>query len=242
MKWMQKRAVEGPAVQTLDRGLRVLHLLASEPDGLSVSELAARLEVHRAIVYRLLGTLAEHRLVIRGDDGRHRLWTGLVELARGVIPRWQSLAVPELTSLAEDLRATATLAVASEDAAVALLVIEPMNTSIHVAYRPGTRHPLTAGAFGKAILAGRAPVDGEPTEVTAARRRGWATSRGEIQPGSTALAAPIVIDDWADASVGVVSFTDFDEAFGRRVRAAAERIAAGFPARAVPTPRGATGR
>ena len=37
--------------QTLDRGLRVLGVLASSPDGLTVTELAARLEVNRTIVH-----------------------------------------------------------------------------------------------------------------------------------------------------------------------------------------------
>src|SRR4051812_42761605 len=49
--------------QTLDRGLRALAALARHPDGLSVSELAAVLETHRAAVYRLLGPLGDHHLV-----------------------------------------------------------------------------------------------------------------------------------------------------------------------------------
>ena len=224
-----EKALGGPSVQTLDRGLRVLHLLAAEPEGLTVSELAGRLDVHRAIVYRLLATLAQHRLVIRGQDGRHRLWTGLVELARGVTPRWRSVAVPELMSLAEDLGATATLTVASENEALALLVIEPRNTSMHVAYTPGVRHPLAAGAFGKAILAGRPPDDDEPAEVTKARRRGYVVSRGEVQLGAVGIAAPIVVDGWAEASVGVIALTELGDAAGRRVMAAAASIAAVFP-------------
>lgn len=223
------RNVEQPSVQTLDRGLKLLHLLAAEPDGLTVSEIAASLDVHRAIVYRLLATLAQHRLVIRGDDGRHRLWTGLVELARAVIPQWRAVAVPELTALAEELGATATLSVASEDAAVSLLVMEPRTSTMHVAYRPGTRHPLVRGASGKAILAGRPPQRGESAEIAEARRRGYAVSRGEIEPGALGVAAPIVVDDWADASVGIVSLTELDEKAAARVVEAARRIAAAFP-------------
>ena len=219
----------GPSVQTLDRGLRLLHLLAAAPGGLTAGELAARLDVHRAIVYRLLGTLAQHRLVIRGSDGRHRLWTGLVELARGVVPNWRTVAVPELQTLARDLAATATLSVAAEDSAVALLVVEPPNTPIHVAYQPGLRHPLTRGASGKAILAGRPPAPREAKEITEVRRRGYSITRGELQPGAVGIAAPVVVDGWADASVGAVSFTDFGVAARTRVVEAAARIAGAFP-------------
>ncbi len=219
----------GPSVQTLDRGLRLLRLLGGAPDGLTVSELAERLGVHRAIVYRLLGTLAAHRLVIRGDDGRHRLWTGLVELARGVIPRWRNVAEPELSALADELSATATLSVASEDSAVALLVVEPRSTEFHVAYRPGARHPMNRGATGKAILVGRPPEPGEPEDVTAARSQGYISTRGELQPGAVGVAAPIVVDGWADACVGVISLVELGPEAAHRVVQAAQRIARAFP-------------
>lgn len=218
-----------PTVQTLDRGLRVLHLLAAAHGGLTVSELADRLGVHRAVVYRILGTLAGHRFVRRGADGRHRLATGIAELARGVELDWRSVAVPVLERLAEQLAATATLSVASEDAAVALVVVEPRNAVIHAAYRPGFRHPLSRGASGKAILAGRPPEPGEPAEVAQARRRGHAVTRGELQPGAVGIAAPVVVDGWADASVGAISFADFDRRAAGRVRRAAAEVAAAFP-------------
>ena len=201
-------------VQTLDRGLRVLELLAEAPDGLAVPELAAALAVHRAIVYRLLATLAGRRLVVRGRDGRYRPGAGLVGLARGVAPRLQAAALPELTALAEDLGATATLTVADGDEAVALAVVEPRTTRIHVAYRAGLRHPLTVGASGRAILLGRPGADAG---------RGYAISSGEIQPGAIGLAAPI---PGADASVGVVSLVELGESAAARVCSAAEAIAA----------------
>ena len=52
--------------QTLDRGIRALELVAASPEGMTVQEVADRLEVHRTIAHRLLGTLADHHLVSRG--------------------------------------------------------------------------------------------------------------------------------------------------------------------------------
>jgi DNA-binding IclR family transcriptional regulator len=41
--------------------------------------------------------------------------------------------------------------------------------------------------------------------VTTARRRGWAVSSGEILPGATGVAAPIVVRDQpAEASISAV--------------------------------------
>lgn len=51
--------------QTLDRGLRVLKLLADTDHGLTVTELSNKLGVNRTVVYRLLATLEQHTLVRR---------------------------------------------------------------------------------------------------------------------------------------------------------------------------------
>jgi DNA-binding IclR family transcriptional regulator len=210
--------------QTLDRGLALLDVLAGAPGGLTVAQLAAALGVHRAVVYRLLGPLAARSLVARDADGRQRLGPGLAALAARVAPDLQAAARPELAALADELGATAFLTVADGDEAVALLALPPRHAPIHLAYRPGFRHPLDVGASGRAILAGRPPAPGEPAAVRRARRAGWATSRGEIQPGATGVAAPVA---GADASVGVVRVGPVDEAAaGPRVRAAARAVAA----------------
>ena len=47
---LDSAGVPAETSQTLDRGLRVLDVLAASPDGLTVTELAARLEVNRTIV------------------------------------------------------------------------------------------------------------------------------------------------------------------------------------------------
>ena len=60
--------------QTLDRGLRALEVLAEQPDGMTVSELAAALGTHRAGVYRLLGPLVDHHLAVRARRRALRRW------------------------------------------------------------------------------------------------------------------------------------------------------------------------
>ena len=86
--------------QTLDRGLRVLRVLAESPEGLTVTELASRLQVNRTVVYRLVSTLEQHGLLRR--DARSRLFVGLgvLHLASAVQPLLRDLAMPVLRSLA----------------------------------------------------------------------------------------------------------------------------------------------
>jgi DNA-binding IclR family transcriptional regulator len=177
---------------TLDRGLRVLRVLAEHSDGLSVSELAAELGTHRAGIYRLLGPLLDQRFVTRGPDGRYVLGLGLLELSSAVRPRLQEIAVRELRSLADELGATTALTLRDGDEAVVIAVVEPRSTNMHIAYPPGLRHALNVAAPGLAILSGGPPQPGERAEVETARRLGYAFSSGELLSGATGVAAPIL--------------------------------------------------
>lgn len=186
---------------TLERGLRLLRILASHPDGLSVSQLANELATHRAGVYRLLAPLVRERLVTRDADGQHRLAVGLIELAAAVRPRLQEAARAELERLADALGATTALTVRDGAEAVVFAVVEPRNTDMHIAYRPGLRHRLDQAASGIAILAAMEPRDGERAAITQARAQGWALSTGELIPGATGVAAPLA---GLDASISAV--------------------------------------
>lgn len=210
---------------TLERGLRVLRVLAEHPEGMTVSALADALGTHRAGIYRLLGPHLSQRLV-RRDDDRYFLGAGLVELASRVRPRLQEVTGPLLQSLADDLEATAALTVRDgEDAAVVLAVRSPRHADMHISYRPGLRHPVSVAASGIAILAGGPPRPSERPEVTEARRRGWARSTGELLPGATGVAAPTA----AEAAVSAVWIGDRDEAaMARAVMATARALSDAF--------------
>jgi DNA-binding IclR family transcriptional regulator len=202
--------------QTLDRGLRVLDVLAASTGGLTVTELAARLEVNRTVVHRLVSTLEQHALVRRDPRGRLHVGLGVLHLASAVQPVLRDLAVPVLRELAESVGCTAHLTVADGEEALALAVVEPSWTDFHVSYRVGSRHPLTRGAAGKAILLGRGPAV-EPFAVT----------EGELQPGARGLAAPVHGVDGLEASVGIVTIGEIDvDAVGPQVRRAAAEVAA----------------
>ena len=222
-----------PTLQTLDRGVRVLELLAEAPGALTIGQIAAALGVHRSIAYRLLRTLEHHRLVRRDENTNYRPGIGLAVLARTVDASLQAAALPELTELARDVGMTAFLVVRDGDDAVTLHTVEPRQSQVHVAYRPGIRHPVDRGAPGLALLAGGLARAGEREAVTNARRRGWVWSRGEVLAGLSSVSAPIVDRNRvAVASVAVVYLDDGGsdrDRLGRRVVAAAEAIARELP-------------
>jgi DNA-binding IclR family transcriptional regulator len=221
-----------PHSQTLDRGLRFLEILAEAGRPLSVSELAARLAVHRSIAYRILRTLEDHRLVARDSDGRCALGVGISMLAGSVRPSLQAASLPELSALANDLGMTAFLAVEDRGEAVTLLSIEPSRSAVHVSYRPGTRHPIDRGAPGIALLLGGPPHPGEPPEVAEARARGWAHTQAEILPGTNTVAMPLVDRSHrVVASVGVVyvDHGEHQEAVASRILTALHGIQRELP-------------
>jgi DNA-binding IclR family transcriptional regulator len=207
-------AVRPETAQTLDRGLRLLRLVADAPGGLTVTEAASRLGVGRAVIYRLVGTLVEHGMIRRDGGGRLRMGLGLLQLARRAQPLVADAALPALRRLAEQVGATAHLTAAEGGEAVALVVVEPSWTTFHVAYRAGTRHALDRGAAGRAILGGRR---GEAAAVS---------TTGELQAGAYGVAAPVLGVEGLEASVGVIALAPLDAAtLGPRVVATADAVA-----------------
>ncbi|MCP3765111.1 MULTISPECIES: IclR family transcriptional regulator [Streptomyces] len=202
--------------QTLDRGLRVLKLLADTDHGLTVTELSHRLGVNRTVVYRLLATLEQHALVRRDLGGRARVGLGVLRLGRQVHPLVREAAMPALRSLAEDIGATAHLTLVDGAEALAVAVVEPSWTDYHVAYRTGFRHPLERGAAGRAIIAARQRP----------RDPGYTLTHGELEAGACGAAAPLIGVTGVEGSVGVVMLADVvPERVGPRVMDAAREVA-----------------
>ncbi|MGK5114104.1 MULTISPECIES: IclR family transcriptional regulator [unclassified Geodermatophilus] len=222
-------AASAPQSQTLDRGLRILEHLAAVGTPQPVMEIAQGVGLHRSITYRLLRTLEDHQLVERDRAGHFWLGLGLAALARGVRSGLQAAALPRLDDLVAELGMTAFLVVRAGDDAVTVTTVEPHDTTAHVVYRPGTRHPVGRGAPGLALLMPEPPAPDDRPELDEARRTGWASSQGEVIPGLRSIAAPVPgPDGGARAAVAVVYVDDTVDVgrVGRAVAAAAAKVAA----------------
>ncbi|MEX1210808.1 MAG: helix-turn-helix domain-containing protein [Candidatus Nanopelagicales bacterium] len=202
--------------QTLDRGLRVLSVLADSPEGLTVTDVATALGVSRTVVYRLVVTLEQHGLVRRGGDGKCRLGLAVLALARQVQPLLRDAALPVLRRLAESAGATAYLGVADGQDLLTVAVAEPPRSDVHIAYRLGSRIPLEVGAAGRAVLAAR-------TAAGRALDPPWIVSSGD-SPGSSGIASPVLGIPGVEAAVGVAAISS-QEDLGPRVARAAQEIA-----------------
>ena len=227
------RSSPAPASQTLSRGIRILEVLADARGPLTIDEIARRLEVHRSVAYRLLRTLEDHGLIERDSAGRVELGARMAALAAGVAHDLQAEALPELTAVAGDLGVTCFLSVLDHDECVTLSSVEPRHAVNPVAQRPGTRHPVTRGAPGKAILSlvpERSWPDGVGDELAGeirdAAARGWATSHDEVIPSLRAVAVPLAVRGRGPAAIAVVFVASAhgDDAIAQRLSRSASAI------------------
>lgn len=183
--------LETPAgAQTLARGLTALELISESPGGLTIQEVAERLDIHRTVASRLLSTLVQFRLIAR-YEGRFRAGAGLAVLGASFDHSLREMSMPLLRQLAERTQATAALLVAEGEEQVAIAVIVPVGVTYHLSFREGTRYPLDRGAAGLALLAGQAPKPGEREVITEARAKGWVMTHGEVEPNAYAVAVPV---------------------------------------------------
>lgn len=186
----------------------------SEPE-LSLTEISARLGIHKSTLHRLLGTLESKRFVQRDPGtGRYRLGTRLLELASLVVEHsnLQQRARLHLYRLVEECQETVDLSVLDGNSVVYLEVVESPHR-VKLAAMPGQRLPVHSTASGKALLAFVPPEELErllPAELTrytertlatreallrdleATRERGYAVSYQEHEAGISAVAAPVL--------------------------------------------------
>jgi hypothetical protein len=102
-----------------------------------------------------------------------------------------------LEHLVEDVGATVHFSVADGDESVSVVVVEPRSSSYHLAYHPGSRHPLSVGALGRALTA------------AAKGERGTFTSANEVIPGATGITAAVPGIPGLPGTIGAVTLNEF---------------------------------
>ena len=67
-------------VQSIERALDIIEVLADYQDGLGVTEIAARIGLNKSTVHRILSTLMARGYVSKTDKGAYRLGINLIEV------------------------------------------------------------------------------------------------------------------------------------------------------------------
>ncbi|HBP38067.1 MAG TPA: IclR family transcriptional regulator [Clostridiales bacterium] len=203
------------ALQTVDRALAILELLADHPEGLRLVDIAAAMSLNKVTVHRLLATLLARDFVEkREDSGRYLPGLRLVEISSR---RLNSLelkteAQPWLRRLVGLAGQPVHLAILDQNEIVYIEKIETVH-SLRMYSQIGKRSPVYCTALGKVLLGAftdpeaaailqRAGIHAytpmtltDPQlildEVREARRCGYALDRQEHEPGVFCAAAPV---------------------------------------------------
>ena len=147
-----RETVEKNQVQVIARAARILRALEDEDGGLSLGQIAERVQLARSTVQRIVASLQTEKLVMAASpNGRVRLGPAILRLAASVRSDFVRRARPFLTELSNELRETVDLAAVRRDH---LVFIDQVTGShrLRTVSAVGEVFPLYCTANGKAYL------------------------------------------------------------------------------------------
>ncbi|MGD9525792.1 IclR family transcriptional regulator [Pseudonocardia sp.] len=201
---------EGSTVQSVDRAVTVLEILARDGEA-GVTGLAAELGVHKSTAFRLVAALEARNLVEQNvDRGKYRLGLGILRLAGATAARLDVVqeSRPVCRKLAAETGETINITVPSDGAALYVDQVAG-SSAVQTHNWVGQRIPMHATSNGKVLLAFGPPEllvglelpaftehtitrrDRLDDELAAIRAEGHGVAVDELEIGLTAIAAPI---------------------------------------------------
>lgn len=183
------------SVGVLDKSVAIIDALVAGPAALA--ELVERTGLARPTVHRLAVALEVHGVLARDARGRFllgrrvRAWG---RAAQGDAPLIDA-AGPVLAALAEATGESAQLYVREGRHRVCVAAAD-RPTGLRDTVPVGAVLALDAGSGAKALLAwtdaAAVPPRLDPDDLAAVRRRGWAESVAEREPGVASVSAPVL--------------------------------------------------
>jgi DNA-binding IclR family transcriptional regulator len=192
VRWQYQAVEHTSGVGVLDKSVLVLD--AVESGATTLAALVERTGLSRATVHRLAVALEVHRLLARDREGRWRLGPRLAGGPAGdaVLERASTV----LSRLRDVTGESAQLYRRQGDRRVCVAAAE-RGSGLRDTVPVGTSLPMTAGSAAQVLLAW-APEDPllrsaafTPRTLSEVRRRGWAHSVAEREPGVASVSAPV---------------------------------------------------
>lgn len=176
-------------VESVERALSLLEAFADGTPKLSLGALAQRTGQYRSTILRLAASLERFGHLHRGADGDFRLGPSLLRLGALYQAGFDAAdhIRPALARLVEATGETASFYVREEAKRICLYRRNgPRMVRSHL--DEGAELPLDRGAAGHVLTAWTEPGGARHAEIRAA---GFAISKGERDPDSTAVAVPV---------------------------------------------------
>ncbi len=204
----------GENVQSVERALDIIEVLAVEPEGLGVTEIAGRLNLHKSTAHRLISTLAGRGYLEKTDSGNYKVGIKLIGAVSCYINslELQTEARPYLAKITGALNLTAHLGVLDGNQVV---YIEKMDvvSSVKLYSQIGLHVHAYCSSLGKCLLSNYSKEDLENRmancsfmkftektigsmeefheEMIKVRAQGWAMDDEESEVGHRCIGTPI---------------------------------------------------
>jgi DNA-binding IclR family transcriptional regulator len=185
-----------PATQVgvLDRAIDVID--AVESGARSFTAIADATGLTKPTAHRMINALVAHGFLMHVGGVGYALGPRLLNLATTAMRELplRQLARPALEQLARSTGESAQLYVRDGNRRICVDAVESDN-ELRTIVPIGASLPLGRGSAGKVFLAWGPPADEDVSDIGqsifTARRRGWADSYGEREPGVASVSAPI---------------------------------------------------
>lgn len=142
-------------VQSVDRTLTILEVLSDYSDGLGITDISERVNLHKSTVYRLLSTISYKGYVVQDEEtSKYKITFKLFELGSKKVEKLDLLncSKPYTKALMESVNEVVHLVIREDTEIVYIDKVEANNT-ISMASRVGKRNPMYCTATGKGMLA-----------------------------------------------------------------------------------------
>lgn len=203
------------SVQSLDRTLDIIELLATSSQGMGVTEIGLKLGLHKSTVHRLVNALAQRGYIEKDQKtGAYKIGMKFIEISSLYLHQLElkTEAVPIMHHLAEMTGQVTHLAILDETDVVYIEKVDVVQ-NLRLYSDIGKRIPVYCSALGKVLLAGQnisrqkhilESINYIPytentvkspeellSELKEVMRKGWAVDNEEHEPGIRCLAAPV---------------------------------------------------
>lgn len=141
-------------VQSVDRTLNILEMLVEADEGMGVTEISNKIDIHKSTVHRLLATLQYRGYVKKAGNDKYKIGFKLFEVGSSVINNLnlRGEVKPYLKELKEISKETVHLGVLDNNKVVYIDKVESNNT-IRMYSKIGRRNHASSTSLGKVLLA-----------------------------------------------------------------------------------------
>jgi DNA-binding IclR family transcriptional regulator len=211
-------AAEAGGVRVLHKTLDILEAIRSRETGFKLAELARKVELPKATVYRILTTLEGRGYLDRAADGSYRMAKKMFNLQRTESDEQilNRVAQPIMDQVVDATKETVNLGILDAGEVVVINTVESPQ-AVRMSSKIGNRRHLHSTALGKIFLAGLPEKEflrlirmkGLPRlteftltskaevveEIGRVRKQGWAMDNQENEIEGRCIGAPILTPD-----------------------------------------------